>query len=382
MGPAAAFGAISDPAVTQVTLCDLDERQLGKARKKLAPAVGGGKFSTHRLDVTDGAAAARLMADYDAIVTALPQAASAAAIRAAASAGVPAVDLTRPPEAQIAALRKDVQSAGTLAILGCGVDPGLTEIMTRFLTEKLDRVGEIHIRCGGFPEKPTPPLGYKIVFGGRQLPLREEDALVVEAGELKPVPRYSGAEMLVFAGVGECEAYHEGFAPWLLELPSLKGLGLGTQKTVRWPGFAAKATLLKELGLLGQEPVTVDGCKVAPKRFLDLLLEPRVRLEENEPDIVVFRVEASGLKNDRPHRYRVQMTDRYDERNGFTAMARVTAFTAAIVARMAARGELNAKGLLTPEQVIAGAHFHRLLAELAASGILFELRAEETGPLF
>jgi len=187
--------------------------------------------------------------------------------------------------------------------------------------------------------------------------------------------------MLVFAGVGECEAYHEGFAPWLLELPALQGLAAGTQKTVRWPGFAAKAALLKELGLLRQDPATVDGCAVAPKKFLDLLLEPRVRLEENERDIVVFRVEASGLKNDRTHRYRVQMTDRYDERSGFTAMARVTAFTAAIVARMAARGELGAKGLITPEQVITGAPFHRLLAELAASGILFELHAEETQPL-
>jgi len=381
MGPAAVFKAMSDPDVSGVTLCDRGEERLAEARRKLSPLPGSEKFSTLRLDVTDLASAARTMADFDSVIAALPQALSADAIRAATSAGIPLIDLTRPSETEIPELRQRAGTAGSLVIPGCGVDPGLTEIVARFLAEKLERVNELHIKCGGFPQTPAPPLGYKIVFGGRELPLREEDALVVEAGVLKPVPRYSGVEAVAFDGVGECEAYHEGFMPWLMELPALRGLGAGTQKTVRWPGYAAKSALLKELGLLGREPVAVDGCRVAPKTFLDRLLEPRVRLEENEKDLVVFRVDASGLKNGRPRRYRVQMADRYDEALGFTAMARVTAFTAAIVARMAARGELKGQGLVTPEHVITGATFDRLLTDLAASGIVFELTTEKTEPL-
>jgi len=34
---------------------------------------------------------------------------------------------------------------------------------------------------------------------------------------------------------------------------------LSFQKTVRWPGHAANATVLKELGLLSEGPVEVDG---------------------------------------------------------------------------------------------------------------------------
>lgn len=49
------------------------------------------------------------------------------------------------------------------------------------------------------------------------------------------MPRDSGVETLHVAGVGEVEAWHEGFMPWLLELDVLKALKLGTQKTVRWP---------------------------------------------------------------------------------------------------------------------------------------------------
>jgi lysine 6-dehydrogenase len=233
-------------------------------------------------------------------------------------------------------------------------------------------VDELHIKVGGIPEKPAPPLGYKIVFGGRQLPLHESDAFVVENGQLKLVPRYSGVEPVFFNGVGACEAWHEGFMPWLLDLPALQGLRVGTQKTVRWPGYAAKVTVLKEMGLLSLEPVTVEGVAVAPKKLLDALLYPRVRLAEGERDITVFRVEAVGEKAGRPHRYRMDMVDRYDEL-GFTSMARTTSFTGAIVARMIARGDIQASGVCPPEQLLTGPLFDRLVAELATASIRFDL---------
>jgi lysine 6-dehydrogenase len=373
MGPAAAFNAMSDPEVSQVVVCDLIQQQLDACARKLAGMEGGEKLSTTLLDLHDQAAAAKLMAGFDASIGALPKPASMLAIRAASRANVPYVDLTRPDSDQLPALRQEVEAAGNLVVLACGVEPGLTEIMARYLAEKLDRVDELHIKCGGIPEKPAPPLGYKIVFGGRQLPLRESDALVVENGQLKSVPRYSGVEMVIFPGVGECEAWHEGFMPWLLELPALKGLRVGTQKTVRWPGYAAKVTVLKEMGLLSQEPVDVDGVPVVPKRLLDAVLYPRVRLEEGDRDITVFRVEVVGEKAERKQRYKAEMVDRYDEQLGFTSMARTTAFTGAIVARMIARGDLKATGMVSPEQVITGPLFDRLVDELAAADIRFDI---------
>lgn len=381
MAPAAAFHAMSDSRVSVVTLSDVGKERLREARQGLAPLAGGEKLSTLLVDATDEAATARAMADFDVVIAALPQAASASAIRAAATARIPLVDLTCPPEEEMADLRSRLQATGGLAIVGCGVDPGLSEIMARHLAEKMDAVEEVHIRCGGVPEHPTPPLDYKIVFGGRQLPLRAADALVVDGGVLKPVPRYSGAEKIFFPGVGEMEAYHEGFPPRLLELPALVGLRTGTQKTVRWPGYAAKATLLKELGMLDQEPLAVGACAIPPKAFLDALLAPRLRLAAGERDLIVFRVEASGRSSGRLRRLRVDMVGRYDATTGFTAMARVTAFTAAIVARMVAGGEIRSKGLVTPEQVIAGAPLARLIAELATAGIRFDLSSEQTEPL-
>jgi lysine 6-dehydrogenase len=376
MGPAAAFNAMADPDVSQVALCDRDQQQLDAAQASLASLPGDEKLTTIFLDLRDQGATSHLMADFDAIVAALPKQAIPLGIRAAASSRTPLVDLSRPLEAELVDLERQVDASGSLVLLGCGVEPGLTEIMARHLAEKLDQVDELHIKCGGIPQEPAPPLGYKIVFGGRQLPLREGDAWIVEDGELKPVLRYSGVETVLFPGVGECEAWHEGFMPWLVDLDALKGLKSGTQKTVRWPGYAAKATMLREMGLLGLDPIDVDGVRVAPKSLLDALLYPRVRLAEGERDLTLFRVEAVGCKDGHPRRYEIEMVDRYDEMLGFTSMARTTAFTGAIIARMIARGDLTARGLHTPEQVITGRLFDRLVEELAAHDIRFELRTE------
>ena len=381
MGPAAAFNALSDPQVSEVCLCDLSAAQLELARRKLAGKPGADKLTTAMLDLNDKAATVRLMAGFDAILAALSKQTIPAATRAAIAAKKPLVDLSQPLDADAPGLIAEVKAAGALVVPGCGVEPGLTEIMARYLAEKLDRVDELHIQCGGIPEKPAPPLGYKIVFGGRQMPLRDFDGHTVENGKLRKVTRYSGVEPTTYAGVGELEAWHENFMPWLLDIEALKGLKTGTQKTVRWPGYAAKVTALRELGLLSEKPIDVDGVQVAPKKVLDAVLYPHVRLEEGERDITVFRVEVIGEKDGRPRRYKIDMVDRYDAVNDFTSMARTTAFTGAIVARMIGSGDLKASGWVTPERVITGALIHKLVKELAAVGMVFEMTTEKTEAL-
>lgn len=376
IGPAAAFNAMSDPEVSQVTLCDLNQTALDQAAEKLARLPGSEKVTTVALDLSDEAAAIALMRGYDTIIGALPGLVTALGIRPAIKAGSPLVDLTRPSPEETAELKTLAEETGSLVVLSCGLEPGLTEIMTRHLADRLDRVDEVHIKCGGIPAEPAPPLDYKIVFGGRRLPLREFDARIVENGQLKPIPRYSGVEQLNFPGVGEVEAWHEGFMPWLLELPALKNLRLGTQKTIRWPGYAAKVTILKEMGLLSLEPVEVDGVQVRPKHLLDAVMYPRVKLEEGEREVTLFKVEVSGQKDGQACRYTAQMVDWYDEKTGMTSMARTTAYTGAIMARMIARGDVSGAGIYPPEQLVAGPAFERMMAELAAAGITFEITTE------
>ena len=92
--------------------------------------------------------------------------------------------------------------------------------------------------------------------------------------------------------------------------------------------------------------------------------------------MTLFRVEAIGKKEGAHCRLKMEMVDRYADVLGFTSTARTTAFTGAIVARMIARGEMKTKGMLTPEQVIAGPLLDRLLEDLSAVDVRFEETTE------
>jgi lysine 6-dehydrogenase len=78
-------------------------------------------------------------------------------------------------------------------------------------------------------------------------------------------------------------------------------------------------------------------------------------------------VDAIGARGGRPWRARAEMVDRWSD--GFTAMARTTGFTASVVARLIARGEIRGRGLQRPEAVVAGAIVDRLLEALAVHGL-------------
>ncbi len=376
MGPAAAYNAMLDEAVERVTVCDLSDDQLEACRDRLRGMPGADKVDYRRLDMNDRAESIAVMKDHGAGVAALPRAASMIALPLALEAGMPVMDLTRVPDEALVEWESRFAGSEGFVILGCGLEPGLTEIMARHLAEQLDRTDELHIQCGGIPEHPTPPLGYKIVFGGRRLPLRESTARAVVGGRLVDVPRYSEPEPAIFEGVGECEAWHEGFMPWLLEVDALKGLRAGTQKTVRWPGYSAKVTVLRELGLLSEEPLDVDGISVIPKHVVDAVLYPSVKMAPEDRDITAYRVTVIGALAGRAATRSAEMIDRYDEQTGFTSMARTTAFTAAIAARMAARGDLPHPGgpFVSPEQAIYGDSYHTLINELERMNVRFRIR--------
>src|SRR5690606_35823916 len=134
--------------------------------------ANGARLQTAQIDLADEAATANLIARHDAVVAALPSAVLPLGIRAAIAARTPWIDLSRPADSELPALAKAAKDNGVLVIPGCGVEPGLTEIMARYLAEKLDSVDELHIKCGGIPVVPDGPLNYRIVFGGTHLPLR------------------------------------------------------------------------------------------------------------------------------------------------------------------------------------------------------------------
>ena len=118
MGPAAAHIALGDPQVTQVGVFDMNQAQLDTCLQKLEGKPGASKLKAIAQDLRDEGASAEIIRGYDAVVAALPSAASVLAIRAAARASRPLIDLTWPPAEQLPEVRKTLDASGTLYIPG------------------------------------------------------------------------------------------------------------------------------------------------------------------------------------------------------------------------------------------------------------------------
>jgi lysine 6-dehydrogenase len=63
------------------------------------------------------------------------------------------------------------------------------------------------------------------------------------------------------------------------------------------------------------------------------------------------------------------MVDYYDEEKGITSMAKTTGYTAAIIARMLARGAFPQKGIQWPVRIVKGELFRELMASLREKGV-------------
>jgi len=78
---------------------------------------------------------------------------------------------------------------------------------------------------------------------------------------------------------------------------------------------------------------------------------------------------VKGEKDGREILYTYDMVDRYDNEERVTSMAKTTSYTAAIVARMMAKGEIDLTGYVEPVRVIRGEKMDELLAALDARGV-------------
>ncbi|MCP6725795.1 hypothetical protein NL526_27445, partial [Klebsiella pneumoniae] len=62
------------------------------------------------------------------------------------------------------ALDGEAKAAGVSIIPDCGLAPGMVSVLAMHGAARFDSVDEIHIRVGGLPQDPQPPLSYQLVF--------------------------------------------------------------------------------------------------------------------------------------------------------------------------------------------------------------------------
>jgi lysine 6-dehydrogenase len=328
------------------------------------------KLKTVIQDVTDRKGLADTLRGYDVAGVALLRPLNVHAIWGAIDAGVSVVELSEPDDEEIEEINIEAIKAGVAIIPGCGVEPGLTDVLAADGMDMLDRVEAVDIWCGGIPEEPKPPLDYKIVFGGPYLPLWPGKVKVIADGEVRYVDRYTLGDPVSFEGIDRpLECFYDGFPETLHLVEKFDGVKRCTEVTVRYEGYCEKVNFLDGCGLLSHEPVEFKGGEIVPFEAFSRIIHPKVRLEPGERDITVLRVRVQGEENGEETVYNYEMVDRYDDEKGITSMAKTTSYTAAIVARMLGRGEITEKGYVPPVKVLRGGKLAELLAQLEERGV-------------
>src|SRR5256714_12440286 len=293
MGLGAAYDLAHSRQVEAVTVADID---LERARA-VAATIGSDKISAAEIDVDNELAVSALMRGHDSAISCVTYFHNLRLARAAIEARVNFCDLggNNSVVADELALDEDARAAGINIIPDCGLAPGMVSVLVAHGAGRFEQLDAVHIRVGGLPQNPQPPLNYQIVFSVEGL-INEyvERARVIRDGQIIEVDSMTEVESLDFpAPFGRMEAFQtsggtstlpETFAGRVRELD---------YKTIRYPGHCERFKLLVDLGLCASDEVEIDGARVTPRRLLGEMLYRH--LPAAEPDVVLVRLEFVGM---------------------------------------------------------------------------------------
>ena len=351
-------------ADTQITVVDSYSAPL----EVISKHFNDPRVSVVRADVSNTDELAYLMSGTDVVISCVTYKFNYDLSKAAIEAGASFCDLGGNEDIVRRQFLLDemARERGVAIIPDCGLAPGQVSILAAAACAELDEVSQVKLRVGGLPIEPKMPLDYALFFSTEGL-INEyvEDATVIRDGKLLRVPSLVDLEEIEFPEpFGTMEAFNTSGG--ISTLPATLGAKVKDldYKTIRYPGHCLKIKLLKDLGLMDSQPIKVNQENVAPRAVLAALFEQK--LPREEPDVVLVRVEVTGVKNNEPTVISWECIDYLDESTGLTAMMRMTAFPVSIIAQMLGRGQIKDRGSLYQELSVPQDLF---LQEMSKRGI-------------
>src|SRR5436190_4223213 len=311
MGLGAAFDLVhNSPDVEAVTIADFD---LAKAQD-VAAKVGTSKIEAKHVDASSREDIVALMRGHDAAISCVNYWYNISLSKAAIETGCNFCDLggnNYVVDEQLD-LDAEAKAAAINIIPDCGLAPGMVSILAMHGAAKFDSVDEIHIRVGGLPQDPQPPLNYQLVFSVEGL-INEyvEVARVIRDGEIKTVDSMTELEELSFDGFPPLEAFQTSGGTSTLPDTFLGKIKELDYKTIRYAGHCEKFKTMIDLGLCSSEEIIVDFQNVKPRKVFGELLQKY--LPADGPDYVLVRLEFAGMRGSQPAGLRYDIVDKHDE---------------------------------------------------------------------
>lgn len=302
----------------------------------------------------------------DAILCAAPYTANLHYTRLAIQAGTPFCDLGGDPATvqQQLALNDQARERGVTIVPDCGLAPGLVDVLAYDAVQVLDPAERVHMRVGGLPRNPKPPLNYALSWSAEGL-INEysKPCLAIRDGKRVSLEPLEDLETIEFPEpYGAMEAFNTAGGSSTLPLTLEGRVKDLTYKTIRYPGHCEVMRVLRSLGLFDETPRAVGTGEVVPRQLTARLLKEA--LPSLEGDVVLLRVDAEGSADGSPSRIRYELIEEGDER--FSAMMKTTGFPASIIAQGLADGTIHRPGVQGPEACVPAG---LLIEELAKRGI-------------
>jgi len=339
------------------------------------------QFQTHAeitplaIDLSDPDRVTDLVRDHDFVIDPVPGFMGFETLRAVIEAERNVIDIAFFAEDPFA-LDALAREKGVVAIMDCGVFPGMGSALVGRAARRLDEVESVLTYVGGLPQVRQWPWEYKAVFS--PVDVIEEyvrPARYVENGVEVVRPALSDPELLDFVGVGTLEAFN---TDGLRTLARTIGAPNMKEKTLRYPGHIEKMAILREAGYFSQQAIDVRGQSVRPLDLTAQLLFPMWKLQPGEGDLTIMQIIIEGRKDGHRMRYTYDLLDELDHKRGATSIARTTGYTATMALRMVADGLYTHEGISPPEFMGRDdACVDYLLAGLAERGVLYREREEE-----
>jgi saccharopine dehydrogenase (NAD+, L-lysine-forming) len=368
VGEAIAITAKPRPWLGRMVLADYNLERAREVRKKLG---SGDKFPVEQIDAGDKRQVAALARKYEAdlIMNACAPSLNVPIFEAAFASGCHYMDMAMTlscahptePYKRVGVKLGDSQferaagweEKGLLALVGMGVEPGLSDVFARYAEKHLfDEIEEIGIRDGanlevrGHAFAPTFSIWTTIEECLNPPVIWEKDR-----GWFTTEP-FSGPEFFEFPeGIGAVECVNVEHEEVILVPRWIKckrvtfKYGLGSQ-------FIGVLKTLKLLGLDNKDPIEVKGVKVSPRDVVAACLPDPAHLGDKMSGKTCAGTWVKGFKDGKPRQvyiYQVADNETCMRKYGVQAVVWQTAVNPVIAMELLETGAWKGRGVLGPE---------------------------------
>jgi saccharopine dehydrogenase-like NADP-dependent oxidoreductase len=241
---------------------------------------------------------------------------------------------------------------GKLALVGMGMDPGLTDVFAAHAAKhELDEVHEVHVRDGGDLE--IPGYAFAPVFS---IWTTIEECLnppvIWDNGEWRTTEPFSGPESFPFPeGIGPVECVNVEHEEVLL-IPRWLETRRATFKYALGDDFIDKLKTIHALGMDRTDRVNVKGVEVSPRDVLAAVTPDPISLGDKFRGRAVVGTWTIGVTDGKPREtFSYQMADAEEiwRTTGLQIVGWQTGFNPTIAMELLATNAWSGAGVLGPE---------------------------------